>query len=184
MPTSPTGNVVFREVQQFRQIWLWAMVLAWPGIMTAILGYGLVRRLVFGYCMDQSAAWSTEALIVGFVVPLLVSLALSWLLYAMKLITEVRADGLHVRFWPLPWRRIGFEEITEYWPRTYRPIREYGGWGIRWGLGGKAYNVSGNQGVQLVLDRGRRLLIGSRRAEELAAAVGDARAARAGREPH
>ena len=41
--------------------------------------------------------------------------------------------------------------------RTYAPLREYGGWGIR-GLSRKrAYNVSGNRGVELSLVDGRKL---------------------------
>ena len=60
--------------------------------------------------------------------------------------------------------------------RTYRPILEYGGWGIRYTMGrGWAYNVSGNQGVQLELASGKRILIGSQRAEELARAIGEAK---------
>jgi hypothetical protein len=38
---------------------------------------------------------------------------------------------------------------------------EYGGWGIKYGKMGKAYNVSGNRGVQLEFTDGKRLLIGS-----------------------
>jgi hypothetical protein len=55
--------------------------------------------------------------------------------------------------------------------QTYRPIRDYGGWGIRYGRGGKAYNVSGNRGVMLELSDGQKLLIGSQRPEELANAI-------------
>ena len=36
---------------------------------------------------------------------------------------------------------------------------------------GKAYNVSGNEGVQLELTNGKRILIGSQRADELADAI-------------
>jgi len=54
---------------------------------------------------------------------------------------------------------------------TYSPISDYGGWGIRYGSIGKAYNVSGNRGVQLELLNGERILIGSQKPEELAAAI-------------
>ena len=93
--------------------------------------------------------------------------------YVMRLKTDVRRDGLHVRFFPLMSRVIPFDEITRCEVRTYRPIREYGGWGIRSGLGGTgaAFNVSGNRGVQLELSGGKRLLIGSQKPEELAAAI-------------
>ena len=51
------------------------------------------------------------------------------------------------------------------------PIRDYGGWGIRYGPGGKACNISGKHGVQIELLNGERLLIGSRRSEEFISAI-------------
>ena len=55
---------------------------------------------------------------------------------------------------------------------TYSPLVEYGGWGIRgWGKN-VALNARGNRGVRLMLMDGRRVLVGSQRAEELAAALG------------
>ena len=41
----------------------------------------------------------------------------------------------------------------------------------KWLWIGKAYNVSGNRGVQLKLSTGNGLLIGSQRPEELAQAI-------------
>ena len=72
-------------------------------------------------------------------------------------------------------RRLRFEiplqDVFRAYPRSYEPIWEYGGWGIRLGAGGGAYNMRGNEGVQLHLRDGRRLLIGSQRAEELAEVI-------------
>ena len=53
----------------------------------------------------------------------------------------------------------------------YHPILDYGGWGIRWALKGKAYNISGNNGVRLDFYDGKHLLIGSQRSEEFAASI-------------
>ncbi len=50
-------------------------------------------------------------------------------------------------------------------------MKEYGGWGIRYGMKGMAYNVSGNRGVQLEFETGKRLLIGSQRPEELVSQI-------------
>ena len=61
--------------------------------------------------------------------------------------------------------------MKQYEVRTYRPIREYGGYGIRYSSKGKAYNVSGDRGVQIELLNGERLLIGSQRADELWRAI-------------
>jgi len=87
--------------------------------------------------------------------------------------TEVRGDGVHVRFFPfhLSFRKIPLENVVKVEARTYRPIREYGGWGIRWARRGKAYNMSGHVGVRVDYANGRHVLIGSRTAEELADAI-------------
>jgi len=89
----------------------------------------------------------------------------------MKLITEVRSDGLYIRFYPMSQRVVAYETITSCVPITYSPSREYGGWGIRWGRSGRAYNVSGNQGVQLKLSDEKPMLLGSQRPGELANAI-------------
>jgi hypothetical protein len=95
-----------------------------------------------------------------------------YIFYILRLETEVRYDGLYVRFYPLTSKTINFTEIVYCEARTYHPIKEYGGWGIRYGWKrGKAYNVSGNRGVQLEFQNGKKLLIGSQRPEELAQAI-------------
>jgi hypothetical protein len=38
---------------------------------------------------------------------------------------------------------------------------EYGGWGIRYGRKGRAYNVSGNMGLDLTLKPSKSFLIGT-----------------------
>ncbi|PKL42072.1 MAG: hypothetical protein CVV39_08990 [Planctomycetes bacterium HGW-Planctomycetes-1] len=110
---------------------------------------------------------------VGVYILLSILAAVMFLVYGFRLITEVRSDGVYIKFWPISWKfkRIGFEEIIRCYARKYRPIAEYGGWGIRWGGSGKAYNASGNMGVQLELINGKRLLIGSQQAEKLAETI-------------
>ena len=82
--------------------------------------------------------------------------------------------GAAILLWAaLLWRarRIPLERIRCATAVTYSPLWDYGGWGIRCGRKGIAYNVSGDRGVQLELERGRPILIGSQRAEELARAI-------------
>jgi len=99
------------------------------------------------------------------------------LLLAMHLLfeeTTVTRDAVEVRFGyllPMYRRTIARADIAEARAETYSPIGEFGGWGIR-GLGGNvALNARGNRGVRLTLRDGRRILIGSQRPEELAAAL-------------
>ena len=85
-----------------------------------------------------------------------------------NLTSEVREDGIYIRFIPFQWsfQKIGYDELDTFEVTTYRPIRDYGGWGVRYGSKGKAYNVSGNRGVLLTFKNGKRLLIGSQRSDE------------------
>jgi hypothetical protein len=95
------------------------------------------------------------------------------LIHFSKLITQVRPDGLYVRFVPfhLSFKKIDLAEVTNYQALTYRPILKYGGWGIRYTWKGRAYNARGHRGVRLDFRNGKHLLIGSQRPEELVAAI-------------
>ena len=65
--------------------------------------------------------------------------------------------------------------------RKYSAVKEYGGWGIKgWSQQKVAYNVSGNEGVELTLRDGRRVMLGSQRAPELAQAIESGEGAHAG----
>lgn len=162
--------VTFREVQRFRQKWLWIGLVAVSLCLIVLFGYGMVKQLVLGEPWGSSPMSDTALAVVG---PLMIVLGtgLTFIFHKMKLLTEVRKDGVHVHFFPLARQTVLFGNIVSCDVRTYRPIREYGGWGVRYGRFGKAYNVSGNRGVQLKLADGKGLLIGSQRPEELAQAI-------------
>jgi len=140
----------FREVQRFRQPWLWAL---FGGVALLTLAGG-------------SVSWP-GILVLG---------AIGGLLYSLRLQTEVRADGVYIQMWPLhrSARRIPWADIERYESRRYRPLREFGGWGIRWRPGKVAYNVSGDRGVWIERTNGRAVLIGSRRTDEFVRALDDA----------
>ena len=107
------------------------------------------------------------------VIVLIFGLGLPVFMYKINLTAEVHEDGLYFRFFPLhlSFRKIRSEDITGFTVETYRAIRDYGGWGIRYGRKGKAYNVSGNRGVQLQLSNGECILIGSQHPEEMTEAL-------------
>ena len=153
----------FRETQRFRQPWYWAIQI--PAL--AAVGYIVFRQLVLGKPVGDHPASNTPLAIIAATVALFVV----WFM-KLELVTEVRDDVLEIRFRGLFVRRvIPLAEITHFETRTYRPIRDYGGWGVRRGAAGMAYNVSGNRGVDLRLPDGKSLLIGSQRPEEFVMAL-------------
>lgn len=163
------SSTTFRECQRYRGVWLRALV----GLMAALGWWALIQQVILGKPFGNRPASDLVVVVLW----LVFGVGLPGLFWYMHLVTEVRADGGYVRFVPfhLRWRRFAFEDIASCEARTYRPLREYGGWGIRWGPGGWAYNVSGNRGAQLVLRSGKRVLLGSQRADELAAAIAQGR---------
>jgi hypothetical protein len=67
--------------------------------------------------------------------------------------------------------RIPTSEILSAEARAYRPVRDYGGWGIR-GFGRRrALNARGNLGVLVTRQDGSTLMIGSQRPRELLEAL-------------
>jgi hypothetical protein len=55
--------------------------------------------------------------------------------------------------------------------RTYQPLKEYGGWGLKGTSKNRAYNMSGKEGLQLELKDGRRVLIGTRKPADIEVAL-------------
>ncbi len=106
--------------------------------------------------------------------PMIISVVVVAFMFVLFLFTnlETRIDesGITIRFFPFQRRYyyVRWDEISEASVRTYKPIREYGGWGLRYSIKhGKAYNVSGNKGLQLTLLSGKKFLIGTQKADEL-----------------
>jgi hypothetical protein len=93
----------------------------------------------------------------------------------LKLETIVYPNVFQYRMWPLQkiFREIRPEEITHWEVKKYSPVRDYGGWGIRTSFGKKgiAFNISGNMGAYFELKNGRKILVGTRKPEELRSAL-------------
>ena len=160
----------YREEQRFSQWWLYLLVSALAIGDTTLFGFAMVKQLALGQPWGDRPMSDSALAIMG---PLFILFgwAVVWLVCWMRLWVEVRESGVFIRFRPFVRREILFRDLRGCEARTYRPIWEYGGWGIRFGRRGMAYNVSGNRGVQLELVKGKSLLIGSQRAEELALAI-------------
>ncbi len=155
----------FREEQKFQQIWVWFIVLG----IAALMWYSTYRQIIQRRPFGSRPAPDTLMIIFW----LLFGVGLPALIFSIRLITEVRDDAIYIRFFPIhfSFHKISFDELQSFEVRKYNALREYGGWGIRYGPQGKAYNVGGNRGVQLVLQDGKRILIGSQRPEEFLAAL-------------
>ncbi|HSL10210.1 MAG TPA: hypothetical protein VLA82_02710 [Actinomycetota bacterium] len=145
---------VFRQVQRVPRAW---RVVA-AGVGAAVVGWVGVG---LGDATGATAVAVAVAAVVAFAT-------------AARLEASVLDDRIEIRWFPL-WRRtIALGDVEAAEAVRYHPLREFGGWGIRWGWrGGWAYSIAGDLGVDLRLRGDRRVVIGSRDPEPLAAAIDD-----------
>lgn len=143
----------FREDQRFAQPWV---------IVTEILSLAITAALAIFIVVTKKAEPVFAA------IPLLVVMAIVILFWLISLQVSITHDKISYRFRPfqLKWTNIPKETIRQTSIVTYDPIGEYGGWGIRYGKGGKAYTVKGHSGISINLVNGKHLLIGTSNPKE------------------
>lgn len=157
------AKVVFEEKQRMRQWWILIITLG----VVVFSTYALLHQLITG----EGVGTNPPPLVFMFVVELL----MIWLLYfiwRMELHVRIDAAGIHYKFWPFfGWRHRNWAELKSAEVLQYKPLLEYGGWGLRLGLKGWAYNIAGNKGIQLEFRAGGQLLLGTQKPEEAEAVI-------------
>jgi hypothetical protein len=158
----------FREEQKFNQPWL-IIILILSGMVTiGVFGVGFYRQILLGKPYGNQPM-NNEALIISFIAVIIFFISIFVLFNVCKLVVNIDRFGIEFRFIPFQrkTRKIEWKLIESFEVRKYKPILEYGGWGIRYGLNGKAYNVKGNMGLQLKLKDGKKILLGTQKPDEL-----------------
>jgi len=145
----------FKEVQQFRQIWVWVLL----GGILVLLSYGTFQQLILGKPWG-SKPMPNLVLILVFLIVIGIAIFIAFI----QLKTVIHRQGIKVNFSPLSKKEITWEEIAVV---KYKPLREYGGWGVRYSFKeGKAFTTSGNQGIKIATKSGDKILIGTQKPEE------------------
>lgn len=145
---------VFKEKQRFNQWWLYAIFI----LVLAVLGTGMYKN------SDGFTNFHSPILILLLLAATIPMALILW----MELITRIDKEGISVKYSPFgsSHKFFSWKDIEECYIRKYNPLLEYGGYGIR-GIGRKkAYNVSGNLGIQIVTRDKKNFLIGTRKPEE------------------
>ena len=154
--------ILFEEIQHFRQKWFWWLMIA----MNAFLITGFFANAFIHHEVNNDTS-------AGLLTAIFVIAIITLLLHHSGMVTQVRSDGIYVKVMPFhsSFKFFSWHSIDQVYIRTYNPITEYGGWGMRHTLNGVAFNVTGNIGLQLVFNNGAKLLIGTQQPEQLAAAL-------------
>lgn len=150
----------FKEVQKFRQPWLWTILL-----ITALpIYYQAIRQLFF---KDVFAIYSvSESLnFTLFVFHLVTSI----LLFITRLNIEIDKRYLSYQFFPFHLKKKSYalNQLQSATIRKFHPIKEMTLWGLYVSTGSKSYHIKGRWGVQLEFVNGRQLLLGTQKPMEL-----------------
>lgn len=158
----PTGKKIFSENQQFRQWWIWLIIIS-----------VFVLVLVGNYSMLVSKdrnfpKYERTVAIVAMIVPLLNLL----FFYIYSLQTVITDEGIYFRWYPF---RKKYKAIT--WDRVHKIIvkdRFMKSLGAKYRLGyGWAHQVGGRKGVEIEAD-GTRLWLGTQRLQAFLRALEEA----------
>ncbi|MBF9219855.1 hypothetical protein [Hymenobacter ruricola] len=150
--------MLFQERQVFIRRW-------WPLLLGPIVLIGALLLAVppkGAFPLNWLGALGAAAVLAGVA-----------LLLTLRLETRLDQAGAHYRLFPLQWqwRSRSWAEIARAYVRAYDPLSEYGGWGLKGSARNRALNISGDQGLQLELTNGQRLLLGTQRPTEVAQAL-------------
>lgn len=168
------SKVIFKEEQKFSQPWIWMIIIPTSMVSLMFFAFGINEQLINGEAFGDNPM-PDAALIMTGIITLISVAGLTLLFYKMKLEVQVRSDGLYYRYPPMinKFRNIQKNEIERFEVREYKPISEFGGWGIKKGTKkhGKAFNVRGKTGLQLYLKNGGKVLFGTQRKAAIADAA-------------
>lgn len=158
---------VFLENQRFKQWWVILLFL----FISIMIGYEVV--LMFSGRKDVNI---DEQIALG--ISLFIFLLAAVLIFSLNLYTRIDEIGIHYKFSPLQRKMniITWSNMNRIYVRKYSAIMEYGGWGFRGlirskilGIGkhGRAFNVSGNMGIQIEILNDEKILIGTKKPDEV-----------------
>lgn len=140
---------LFTEIQQFRQWWLWGILL----ISSCIPIYILFND-------ENKSLTSTDGIFT-----LIIVTSVILMMWFTKLETVITTKTIQVKYFPFVNKTFQMEEIE------FMKVIDYGfvgGWGIRlWTSYGTVYNTSGSKGLHIQLKNGKRYVIGTQKPDEL-----------------
>ncbi|MFY7990502.1 MAG: hypothetical protein ACOVO3_07205 [Fluviicola sp.] len=151
----------FTEKQTFKKGWMLLLILL-------LLGIAIAPWVVYFLQIETD--------IVGAIIGSTIGLLLTLLFLSFSLRTRIDASGIHYQYKPFHGseRHIDWSKITHVEVKEFSPFREYGGWGLKirgFDMKDLLLNVSGKTGIYLTTNDGRKIMLGTQKAEEARKAI-------------
>lgn len=148
---------IYTETQQFRQVWIWAILLTVTGIAGGTMGYQLLN--------------DTQTSLGELIIPVGVLVFVNGLFFSMQLTTRMDASSLTFSYFPfLIQRKYDWKEIESMELIAYNGLIEYGGWGIKWNGDCWSYTTGGTHGI-IIKTKDKKFLLGTQNPEKVREAI-------------
>lgn len=168
------SRILFTEQQKFPQIWLFVFIGVSNLTVFIPLMYGFYQQIINGQPWGQSPMSDTGLIVLILVITAGIAL-INFIIFSARLETQIKDNSVYYKYFPFVWnwKLIYKDRITSFQIRTFRPVIEFGGYGYRKRPFKKmtALIMSGNNGLQLDLNDGRKLVIGTQKPNELGEAM-------------
>lgn len=135
--------IIIKEIQRMSQKWLWLLLIS--------------INIFFLYNLISSSNFEIINLF-----SVLVLLSVTYFFYRIKLIYSITEKSIIINFAPFLKKTIQINDIVGISIIKYRPLKDYGGWGIRIKNNITAYTIGGNTGILISLKNKEQILIGSK----------------------
>lgn len=164
-------EVLYYECQSYKPVGPWTTIVPSSLFLIVYPAYSLYKLISESVNINDDSVSADTMMLIG---PLMIAvgMAMLWMYYAARLETIVTNEAVYYRFYPfnMDYNIKTPEQIKSFEMVKYNPLIDYGGWGIRYNEKGKAFNVSGDKGVQFTLSD-RALLIGTQNPEKFMEAL-------------
>jgi len=133
------------ETQKMNQKWLWVLM-----ILIQIL---LFYKLIIDY--KEKSVFQ--------IIPIIIVTITCVFIYSIKLKYIINSENIIISFFPFlsNSKKIEIKEIKKISIIKYNPLKDYGGWGLRYTNNKTAYTTRGNKGIYIEMNNGKNLLIGT-----------------------
>jgi hypothetical protein len=136
----------------------------WAGWITIVFWGTMILALV---ALATSGDEPHNERVLGAIILAVVGVVIHWMLAGLTV--RLYRDDMEMSLGrvPLIRKRVRYEDILDLQSVTYRPLMEFGGWGVRFRGQKKAWTARGNHAVVLHLSDGTQLYVGSDHAHRL-----------------
>ena len=139
------NQLLFLEQQYFRQWWL------------IVLLASLFVPNIYLIVVSKTSDWFNYLFLGG------LGLFTFWF-FSLNLKTTITNSQINVTFDFLFFKHqktFYVQDIKDILVLQYNPLLDCGGWGIKFWKNGRAYNIAGNKGFEIILNNGEKYLIGT-----------------------